>query len=92
MQNLNPIVTAAMANKTGPGNKLGSMKNSPTVRHPGASLLSLSLTRRSYSKEGRSGRLGCSPLRLPSQTLRQERKCRHQTSIPLHLVWVGQMR
>ncbi|PVH93625.1 hypothetical protein DM02DRAFT_541155 [Periconia macrospinosa] len=30
MQNLNPIVTAAMANKNGPTNKLGPLKNSPT--------------------------------------------------------------
>jgi hypothetical protein len=31
MQNLNPIVTAAMANKTDT-TKLGPMKNTPTVR------------------------------------------------------------
>ena len=32
MQNLNPIVTAAMANKNETNNKMGPMKNSPTVR------------------------------------------------------------
>jgi len=32
MQNLNPIVTAAMANKNGTANKLGPIKNSPTVK------------------------------------------------------------
>ncbi|KAF2662379.1 hypothetical protein K491DRAFT_176350 [Lophiostoma macrostomum CBS 122681] len=32
MHNLNPIVTAAMAPKHGSGNKLGGMKNSPTIQ------------------------------------------------------------
>ena len=31
MQNLNPIVTAAMANKNEANSKLGPMRNSPTV-------------------------------------------------------------
>ncbi|KAF1980127.1 hypothetical protein BU23DRAFT_594458 [Bimuria novae-zelandiae CBS 107.79] len=35
MQNLNPIVTAAMANKTDPNARMGPMKNSPTVPHGG---------------------------------------------------------
>ncbi|KAF1960669.1 hypothetical protein CC80DRAFT_262393 [Byssothecium circinans] len=34
MQNLNPIVTAAMASKNGSANKLGPMKNSPTQHGP----------------------------------------------------------
>ncbi|KAJ4291850.1 hypothetical protein N0V90_009746 [Kalmusia sp. IMI 367209] len=35
MQNINPIVTAAMANKNDPANKLGPMKNSPTIPQGG---------------------------------------------------------
>lgn len=92
MQNLNPIVTAAMANKSGTANKLGPMKDSPVkaALDPTADAL---LTCHRYSKEARSDRLGYSPLRPQSQMRRpQERKYRRQISIRLHPTWPGKIR
>ncbi|KAH7120951.1 fungal-specific transcription factor domain-containing protein [Dendryphion nanum] len=43
MHNLNPIVTAAMAPKNGSANKLGNIKNSPTVQPPGTTERSFTL-------------------------------------------------
>ena len=93
MQNLNPIVTAAMANKNGTPGQHGSAKDSPTVSGFHVLYQDVLLIHRRCSQEAQSDRLGCSPLHLASQTrLRQEHKCRHQPFIPLHPTWAGKIR
>lgn len=97
MQNLNPIVTAAMANKNGSAGK----KASPTVsfrkrekenrkRKKNRKLQMLTVHR--CNREHQNARLGCSPLHRELARVRRERKCRRRASIPLRPIWAARIR
>lgn len=87
MQNLNPIVTAAMANKNGAVAK----KTSPTVSLP-KFVLAIMLTVRRCSRGRQNARLGCSPLRREQAQVHRERRCRRPASTRQPPTWAAPIR